>query len=396
MLPDHMPRAIVLGSGMVGSIMAADLAEDGDWSVTIADRSADALRRAQRRCKGRTHVIEADLSDPEAVKRIVAPFDIVLGALASAIGFQTLRAVIEAGKPYCDISFMPENALDLDQLAKERDVTAVVDCGVAPGMSNLLAGFGAATLETCDRIAIYVGGLPRDPKPPYLYKAAFSPADVLEEYTRPARIVEDGSIVTREALSEPERIEFGGVGTLEAFNTDGLRSLAYTMPHVPHMKEKTLRWPGHIDIMRHFRELGLFGHDPIQAGNASVRPIDLTSALLFPKWSYEPGEEDFTVMRVTVEGKRNGSSCRLSWDLLDEYDRASGATSMARTTAFPCTILARMLLDGDIDAHGVHVPEMIGCDARRTQHVLDELQRHGVQYHFREEPLVPPAPSVLV
>ncbi len=244
-----MPRAIVLGAGMVGSVIAADLADDARFEVTISDVRADALRVAQVRAKGSIKTVQADLADSNAVAKTVADFDIVLGALASSIGFQTLRAVIEAGKNFCDICFMGEDALELDELAKQRGVTAVVDCGVAPGLSNMLAGYGATRLDRCEKTEIYVGGLPRDPRPPFFYKAAFSPHDVIEEYTRPARLVENGKIVIREALSEVESIDLPGVGNLEAFNTDGLRSLIRTMD-VPSMKEKTLRYPGHVQIMQ--------------------------------------------------------------------------------------------------------------------------------------------------
>src|SRR5262245_13212348 len=154
-----MPKAIVLGAGLVGSVMAADLANDPGMDVTVADKGAEALEAAKRRAGGRIKTTQADLSDVAAVKRAVQPFDIVLGALASTIGFQTLLAVIEAGKNYCDICFMPEDAWELDELAKSRGVTAIVDCGVAPGMSNMMAGYGAAQLDQCERIEIYVGGL---------------------------------------------------------------------------------------------------------------------------------------------------------------------------------------------------------------------------------------------
>ncbi len=379
-------RAVILGAGMVGSVMAADLSSGGEFDVTIADRSPHALDRAVKQCGRAVATEQVDLSDVEAVKRTVATHDIVLGALASTIGFQTLRAVLEAGKPYCDISFMPENALELDALAKTHGATAVVDCGVAPGMSNLLSGYGASLLDECQAIEIYVGGVPRDPKPPFYYKAAFSPADVIEEYTRPARLVENGAIVTREALSEAELIEFPGVGTLEAFNTDGLRSIMFTM-NAPNMKEKTLRWPGHIELMRAFRHAGLFSKTPIEVPVCStvparverVRPLDLTSAVLFPQWMYDDGEDDLTVMRVIVTGLKKGRPQRHQWDLYDRRDRETGFTSMARTTAYPCTIIARLLAEGRLSqGPGVIVPELLGSQHELVKHVLDGLAARNI------------------
>ncbi|MBK7404649.1 MAG: saccharopine dehydrogenase NADP-binding domain-containing protein [Phycisphaerales bacterium] len=378
-----MPRAIVLGAGLVGGVMAADLAGDPAFSVSIADSRPEALERARAQAGGKLGTVRADLADLATLKRTIAPFDIVLGALASGIGFQTLRAVIESGKDYCDISFMPEDAIDLDGLAKQHGVTAVVDCGVAPGMSNMLAARSVASLDRADSIEIYVGGLPRERRWPFEYKAGFSPSDVIEEYTRPSRIVEHGEIVTRPALSEPELLDFEGVGTLEAFNTDGLRSLAYTMK-VPFMKEKTLRYPGHIELMRVFRETGLFGQEAIEVpgpgGPVRVRPLDVISTLMFPKWSYGPGEEDLTVMRIVVEGEKGGRRERHAWDLLEFYDKSTQATSMSRTTAFPCTIMARLIASGQFRQPGVNPPELIGPDAAVVERVLSAHRERGVEY----------------
>jgi lysine 6-dehydrogenase len=382
-----MPNALILGAGMVGSVMAADLAGDGEFSVSVADVRPDALQAASRRCAPRSiRTIRADLSDVGEVQRLAAEHDIVLGALASRLGFQTLRAVIEAGRNYCDISFMPEDAWELDALAKRAGVTAVVDCGVAPGMSNMMAGYATTQLDVCERIEIYVGGLPRERRWPFQYKAGFSPHDVIEEYVRPARIVEQGRIVVKEALSEPELMDFTGVGTLEAFNTDGLRSIAHFLK-APFMKEKTLRYPGHIEIMRILRETGLFDEESIEVraggaggGSSRVRPRDVIATRMFPKWTYEEGEEDLTVMRVMVEGTRAGDRKRLTWDLLDFYDRTTGATSMSRTTAFPCTIVARLLSRREIRMPGVNPPEVLGQQSGVLETVLNELENRGVHF----------------
>lgn len=381
-----MPNAIVLGAGMMGSVIAADLAADDDFDVTIADIEPDALARAAARARGSIATVRADLADPAALTRTIQPFDVVVGALASHLGHAALRTVIDAGKSYCDISFMPENALDLDERAKAAGVTAIVDCGVAPGMSNLLAGYGASHLDECRSIEIYVGGLPMRRRWPFQYKAAFSPRDVIEEYTRPARLVEHARVVEREALSEPQLIDFPRVGTLEAFNTDGLRSLADTLD-VPFMKEKTLRYPGHIELMRVFRHTGLFSSEPVRVGDASVRPIDLISKLMFPLWTYDEGEPDLTVMRVIVEGTKDARPTRLTWDLHDEFDPATGRTSMARTTAFPCAILARLVADGSISTRGVVPPELLGPLPGVMDRVLEALAARGVVYTHAIESL---------
>ena len=388
-----MPTAVILGAGMVGSVMALDLLGEPDWLVVSADVREENLRalreRARRLGKGpaaRLSTRAADLSSPAQIKRLVKRADVVLGALSSKIGMGALKAVIEAGKPYSDISFMADDAGRYNALAKRKGVTAVVDIGVAPGMSHLLAGHAVELLDECREIEIYVGGLPRQRTWPFEYKAAFSPADVIEEYTRPTRLVEHGREVVRPALSEPELMNFDGAGTLEAFNTDGLRSLVRTLK-VPFMKEKTLRYPGHIELMRVMRETGLFSSKPVTLKGAngkpvSVRPLDLTSKLMFPKWTYQPGEEDLTVMRVLARGTVKGSKrpATLRWDLFDLYDRASQSTSMARTTALPCTIVARMLAAGTIRQKGVVFPERLARQRGVVSHVLAALAAKGVRF----------------
>lgn len=392
-------KIIVLGAGMVGSIMAADLAKETGLEVAVADARAESLTamgERVRRAGGdatRVKTIRADLSDTRVLAQTIAPFDLVVGALSSTIGFQTLRTVIDCGKNFADICFMPENYLELDALAKSKGVTAVVDCGVAPGMSNMICGYATMALSPCMNLEIYVGGLPVHRRWPFDYKAAFSPYDVIEEYTRPARLVERGEIVVREALSEPELMDLPHVGTVEAFNTDGLRSLAYTLK-VPMMKEKTLRYPGHIELMRALRHTGLFSHEPLRVGGKPgqpesgtlVRPIDVISALMFPKWTYEPGEADLTVMRVIAEGARvsDGKRARLTYDLFDVLDPETGFTSMSRTTAFPCTIAASLLASGELKRPGVVPPEFIGTMPGMLDRFLVELARRGVKYSVSE------------
>lgn len=379
-----MKKAIVLGAGMVGSVMAVDLASDGAFDVTVSDARPDALERVKKLAK--LNVKHADLGKPEAVRELVAGYDLVLGALSSTIGLQTLRAVIEAKKPYVDISFMAEDALSLDGFAREHGVTAVVDCGVAPGLSNMLCGFAATDLEPCESLAIYVGGLPVIRTKPYEYKAGFAPHDVIEEYVRPSRIVENGKMVVREALTEIEPMDLPHVGTVEAFNTDGLRSLATTLS-VPDMVEKTLRYPGHVALMKAMRDTGLFSKELVEVGGVKVRPLDVTAKLLFPKWTYEDGEADLTVMRVEAVGMKAGKRVRQVWDLFDVLDPKTRFRSMSRTTAFPATIVARMLAKGDFVRPGVHAPEVLGKEKGILAHVLEGLAARGVRVEHRVEAL---------
>ncbi|NUO47570.1 MAG: saccharopine dehydrogenase [Polyangiaceae bacterium] len=370
-----MTKVVVLGCGMVGAAIATDLVGQG-LAVTVADVRQQALDRVKN--VDRLTTLRCDLADPAALSKLIAPFDVVCGALASTLGFQTLRTVIEAKKSYCDISFMEEDPLSLDALAKENGVTAVVDCGVAPGLGNVCAGAVAHELSPCERIDIFVGGLPQVRSWPFYYKAPYAPTDVFEIYTRPSRVVEHGKIVVKEALSEPELLEFAGVGTLEAFNTDGLRSLTTTLK-VPFMREKTLRYPGHIELMRVLKHTGFFAKEPITVGGTKVSPLEVSEALLLPKWAFAEGEADLTVMRIVGEGTKNGRRVRRTWDLLDRYDPATKLRSMSRTTAFPASIITGMLARGELSLPGVVPPELLAPKPGFFGQLLAELDKRGVR-----------------
>ena len=375
-----MKNITILGAGMVGRTMAIDLA--ADYAVTSADRDETALQKLSSR---NIHTVVADLSDRAVVQKLIADADLVVGAVPGFMGHETLRWVIEAGKNIVDISFFPEDPFDLDELAKQKGVIAVMDAGVAPGMSNVIAGYHNQHMEVKEFIC-YVGGLPEERAWPYEYKAPFSPIDVIEEYVRPSRLVENGEMVEREALTEPELVDLPGVGQLEAFNTDGLRSLIRTM-NFPNMKEKTLRYPGHIELMKVLRETGFFKEEAIEVNGALVRPIDLTTRLLFPKWKLEEGEKEFTVMQVMVKGEENGKEVKYVYDLLDRYDEKTGASSMSRTTGYTCTAISRLVLDGKYQRTGISPPEFVGAEPGCFEAILDLLEARGVHYHEQKSDL---------
>jgi saccharopine dehydrogenase-like NADP-dependent oxidoreductase len=368
---------IVLGCGLVGGPMAADLAQDNDLNVTVADINKETLQKLAS--NNNIKIIQADLSNTETVTTIVRDFDYAVNAVPGFMGFKTLKAIIEAGTDVVDIAFFPENLFELDDLAKEKGVTVISDMGVAPGMSNLLTGYAHHLLDNTDKVVIYVGGLPKIREWPYEYKAVFSPVDVLEEYTRPARIVENGKEVIKPALSEPELLDFEGMGTLEAFNSDGLRSLIKTID-APDMIEKTLRYPGHVEIMKIMRETGFFNQDEIEVNGVMVRPIDVTSKLLFPKWKLKEGEEDITIMKIIVEGVKDGKRKKYIYDLLDTYNKKSKVHSMARTTGYSATMALRMIAAGLYTRKGVSAPEFIGKCPECVEFILNGLRERGVVY----------------
>ena len=372
-----MKKITVLGSGMVGRVMALDLS--GEFEVTSVDVSPanlEPLRKTPVKC------LQADLSAPGAVRDIVDGADLVVGAVPGWMGFAALGEVIAAGKDVVDISFFPEDAFLHDEAAREAGVTAVVDCGVAPGMSNMILGYHAARM-TVSRFECYVGGLPFRREFPFEYKAPFSPADVIEEYTRPARYVENGHVVVKPALSDVEHLDFPEVGTLEAFNSDGLRSLLTTMK-VPNMIEKTLRYPGHVGHIRALRESGFFGTGEIDVRGQKVRPLDATSAVLFKHWQLHEEDDEFTVMRILVEGTEGGRTKTVQYDLFDRRDKTTGFSSMARTTGFPATAAARLVLSERFTRKGICPPEFLGADETVFRTVMEELAARSVVYRSKE------------
>jgi len=374
-------KIIVLGAGLVGKAMALDLASEPGFSLTSVDLKPENL--AELAAAG-IKTIQRDLSRPETISEIVKNYDLVINAVPGYLGFQGLRACLAAGRKVVDISFFPENPMELEPVAKEYNLTAAVDCGVAPGLSNMLAGYGLSQLDQAFSIQIYVGGLPVIRKWPFEYQAVFSPVDVIEEYLRPARCVENGQLVTKPALSEPELMEFENLGTLEAFNTDGLRTMIGTLT-VPQMIEKTLRYPGHREKMLALRQAGFFDNQPVEIAGQKIRPVDLAARILFPRLRPEEGEADLTVLRVIISGQKGGQPLKLTYDLFDRFDPKTGIHSMARTTGYTATAVARALAQGLIKTTGIVAPEYLGLEPEIFNFVRTELAKRKIVIQEKKE-----------
>ena len=367
----------VLGAGRVGQAIIRDLAATGEFQVTAADVSPDALRRLD----GVANVTQlpADLSRADDVVRAIDGAELVVGAVGGHMGYATVERVLHAGKNIVDISFFDEDPFALDALARERGLVAIVDCGVAPGCSNLICGHMETVFDETVRFSCHVGGLPVERNWPWVYRAPFSPIDVIEEYTRPARFRRDGRDVTLPALTEVERVDVPGVGTLEAFNTDGLRTLLRTSK-VPTMVEKTMRYPGHAALMEVLRATGFFSKEFTTVGGVALAPLELTAKLLFDAWEFAPGEEDLTAMIVEVEGLKAGRRTTHRFTLLDRYDRETLTTSMARTTGYTCTAGVRLVAQGLYTNAGISPPEIVGRDERCYTFMMNELKQRGVVF----------------
>lgn len=376
---EDMTKILLLGCGLVGRTIAKDLARD--YKVTVVDISHSNLAEVKGLSNIDTMVL--DVSKEDELKYVAKQYDIAVSAVPGFLGFRVLESLIKMGKNVVDISFFPENALELDSLAKSNNVTAVVDCGVAPGLSNIIVGYVSRKMNV-HSCKIYVGGLPFRRSLPFEYKAPFSPMDVLEEYIRPARYKKENKVSETEPLAEIEHIEFDPVGTLEAFLTDGLRTLVYTVD-IPNLEEKTLRYPGYAEKIRFLKYCGFLDNNYVETPAGKVRPLELTASLLLPKWKLAPEELEFTAMRIVFEGRKNNKTIIEQYEIFDVYDEINKDTSMGRTTGFVACAVANLLVKGKIEQKGIVPPEFLGIsEQHHFDFVLDYLKKRNVQIKITE------------
>jgi len=365
----------VLGAGLIGSYMAKTLSASGVKTRSV-DISAPQLQKLEQ-----THphieTVEADLSDSAAIQQWTQDADVVIGAVPGFLGYTTLETLIRSRKNVVDISFMPEDPKPLHELAQQNNCRVAVDIGLSPGLNNLFAGY-ACSKAKFDSGVMYVGGLPKVRAHPYQYQLVFSARDVIEEYTRPARYLENGTLVTREALSDVEHLHFPEVGTLEAFNSDGLRTLLYTS-EIPTLKEKTLRYPGHADQMRTLRQAGFFDETPIRLKGKDVIPVDATCEILKRAWKPLGEGHDIALLEVRLEGQ----TTKAHFQLRDEFNETENASAMSRTTGLPCIAMTRSLLENpEALPPGVHPPEVFGKNETLFHAIVNTLKEHHVHIEY--------------
>lgn len=368
-----MNKIAIIGGGNVGTAMALDLAEK--FAVTVFDITEKPFPE-------NITFYKINLLQTNAQEHL-ANFDLVITAVPGHTGFAILEKVIAAGKNVVDISFFPEDPFLLDTMAKDKGVTAVVDCGLAPGLGNMVLGYHHACMQV-QSFRCYVAGLPVERTWPFEYKAVFSPVDVIEEYTRPARIIQNGKVVIKDALSELEMIEVPGLGTLEAFNTDGLRTLLKTV-RIPELLEKTMRYPGSSQYLQMLKQSGFFSTENTLINGNQIRPLDLTSKLLFKQWQVNPGDEDISVLVIKIQGEENGQKVSYHYFMTDRYDHEKGVLSMARTTGYTCTAAANLLLNHKFARPGICPPEYIGADEIAFHYMLDYLQHRNIKFKLEKE-----------
>ena len=363
-----MKNIIVLGCGRVGRTICEDLSNN--FSVSVADISNKNLEKLKSK-KIKKKIF--DISNKSELVNNIKHFDLVISAVPGFMGFNTLKTIIEEKKNVVDISFFPENCLELKDLAIKNNVLAIVDAGVAPGLSNLILGHHDS-LSKVNYYACYVGGLPVIKEQPFEYKAPFSPIDVIEEYTRPARLYENSKIIIKEPLTEKEIIHFESIGSLQAFNTDGLRSLLYTMSHIPNMKEKTLRYPGHAEKIEVLKKSGFFNENHVKVMGKKIKPIDFTTELLKKNWYLKESDLEFTVMKIEI----NDLDHKYTIDLFDEFDKKKNQSSMSRTTGFTCTACANLIAKNLISEKGIIPLEIIGKNNSCYNYVINYLKERRI------------------
>lgn len=348
----------------MGTVAAKDLINSG-VKVAVGGRRRESLSLCMSKLKSpKLETFEVDASNRDSLIKLLrrGDFDVVVNALPEKISAQALKAEIDAGVNVVDMVFVDEQ-MEFRDKAKGKGVTVILGCGVAPGLSNMLTGYGASKVDSVDKVHILCGGLPQEPTPPLGYKVTWNLEGVWEEYVMSARIVVNGEIREVDALTGLELVDFPNVGKFEGFYTDGLSTLLYTFKEnekfrdVKEMFEKTLRYPGHAEKIKTLIECGLLDINPIQIGKFKVAPREFLTALLAPK--LELGEEkDLLVMRVEVVGD---TECKhYTFDLVDYYDKVGGVTSMARTTAYTASIMAQLIGRGKIDEKGIVPPEELG------------------------------------
>jgi saccharopine dehydrogenase-like NADP-dependent oxidoreductase len=373
-------KALIIGCGNIGSVAAEDLARSMT-SVEVVVGDSDSVKAkvtAERIGTDNASWIQLDVSNHDKLVHILKDFDLAMGFLPGKRGYSLIEACIDAKINLVDVSYMAENPMGLNDKAARAGVTIVPDCGLAPGISNVLVGHAMGEMDKVDSVHVMVGGLPEKPVPPLGYVITWSPESLIDEYTRKAGIVVRGRKVEVEALSGLQEIEFPNFGKLEAFYTDGLRTLLHTVRGADEMWEKTLRYPGHAEKIKALEGLGFFDEKQVEVGQVKISPRGLTVELLKQKL-LKPQVRDIVALKVEVSGVKNGKHATYVYHLVDRYDKKNGITAMARTTAYPASIVAQLMMRKSVCEKGVVPPERIGIHAELFKMFVNELERRGIK-----------------
>jgi lysine 6-dehydrogenase len=376
-------RMLVLGAGLQGSACAYDLLAHTDYDVVIADINVDNVAPfLQPYVGGRLTLRRVDANDRAAVRGVMEGVTATMSAFPYYFNLGMGVAAVDAGSHFCDLGGNTQIVLQQKELAdraRDKGVSIIPDCGLAPGMVNILAQHGISRLDRVDAVRIKVGGLPQNPEPPLNYQLVYSLEGALDYYTTLSWVLRDGRPTQVKALSEIEELEFPGVGTLEAFHTaGGLSTMAQSYEGtVPTMEYKTLRYPGHAKLMEAVRDLGLLDMEPVDVKGTRVVPRDVFISIVGPRLRKDyRASPDMVVLRVEAEGEKDGRPALFRWDLLDRFDAQTGITAMMRTTGFSLAITGAFQAQGMIEP-GVWTPD----EAMPAPAYIDALANRGVIIH---------------
>lgn len=365
-------KVAVLGAGMMGSVIAKDLVQQGEFdTVVVADSDEKKLSNVER-FVGRRVVAEIlDVKDLERASRFIGSFDVVASALPHGAVHYANIAAVKAGGRMVDIAFEDEQ-MSLNEEAISKGAMLIPGCGLAPGLGGILLANGVKEVKGYDG-RILVGGLPQKPEEPFRYRLLFSIVGLIREYTEDARVIKEGKLLRVKPFDHVMSFRFPRpVGELEGFYTDGLATLLYTMKGMRNMSEVTLRWPGHASKIKFLIDAGFFDRKEMEVNGLSISPYDFTLALLEKKLS-QGDSRDMTVMRVEVRGERGS----MSYYMLDLYDEKNGITSMARTTGYTCSAVASFVARHLIKGKGIVAPET-AISGKLFEKLLEELAKRKV------------------
>jgi len=361
-------KILILGCGMQGRIVAKDL-KNSYPGITVIDIDENNLKKLHYPGIKR---IQFDIKDRKRLIRLMSDYELIIGALPARFGFYSMECAIEAGVDMVDMSYSPADPFLLDKETKKAGIKIVPDAGYAPGLSNILVGEAYKEMEKIESLKIMVGGIPEKPIPPFNYRITWSPEDLIEEYTRPARIYKNYKVIAVPALTGIEDFYIPGIGKLEAFYTDGLRTLLKTMYKIKNMEEKTIRYAGHAKIFKTLIDCGFFSEQKIKINNTEIPCKEFIFKYLKEALSRGP-DYDITILMIEMEYGRKKKKYRI----IDYYDRKNKITSMARMTAYTCAIIARCIKD--YPGSGIIPPEYLGMDKEFCKFIKNELRKRKVK-----------------
>ena len=369
-------KLLSIGCGYIGSVLAEEIVNSLDFEkLIICDSTKKKIEETAKRLGEKTFPVQLDISNYSNLLEIIDDVDLVIGLSPGKLGFNVMKACVEKKKNLVDLSFMPEDPFFFQKPALERGITLIPDCGVAPGLSNLLIGKCSSQLDEVEDTIVYVGGLPQNPVSPLNYKVTWCVEDLFEEYTRKAKIVRDGKTIEVDALEGLEQIDFEGLGKFEAFFTDGVRTLHHTI-RANNLWEKTLRYPGHAEKIKLIKKLGLLRKEPVKSLNIS--PWEF----MFRFWEENLSlfeEKDFVLLRTKVSGRKNSERFSHTCEVIDYFDEKRNITAMARTTAYTAFAIIKLLSENRVERKGVVPPEILGLDKRLFEEIRCTLEVKNIK-----------------